>query len=100
LNGDELQVSVEAYDQVAAMATNAAYLYYMGDQWKIGKVAEIPPAKLRKADNILSTIPFDPSEMMLIFSKSYGLVLFFMISLRYPLGFPSIYLTFVLVPVC
>ncbi len=56
LNGDDLQVSVEAYDQVAAMATNAAYLYYMGDQWKIGKVAEIPPAKLRKADNIFSSV--------------------------------------------
>ncbi len=56
MNGDELQVSVEAYDQVAAMATNAAYLYYMGDQWKIGKVAEIPPAKLRKADNTFPSI--------------------------------------------
>jgi histone-lysine N-methyltransferase MLL3 len=41
-------VSVEAYDKVAGLASsNAAYLYYMGDQWKIGKVAEIPPAKLR-----------------------------------------------------
>ncbi len=58
MNGYELQVSVEAYDQVAAMATNAAYLYYMGDQWKIGKVAEIPPAKLRKADNIFFFIRF------------------------------------------
>jgi hypothetical protein len=42
-------VSVEAYDKVAGLASNAAYLYYMGDQWKIGKVAEIPPTKLRKA---------------------------------------------------
>ena len=43
-------VSVEAYDRVAGIASNAAYLYYLSDQWKIGKVAEIPPAKLRNAE--------------------------------------------------
>jgi len=39
-------VSVESYDKVAELAPTAAYLYYTGEQWKIGKVAEIPPAKL------------------------------------------------------
>ena len=39
-------VSVESYEAVAALASTAAYLYYTGEQWKIGKVAEIPPAKL------------------------------------------------------
>ena len=39
-------VSVESYDKVAELASSAAYLYYIGKQWKIGKVAEIPPAKL------------------------------------------------------
>ena len=33
-----LMVSVENYEKVAALATNAVYLYYTGDQWKIGKV--------------------------------------------------------------
>ena len=28
------------------MSPTAAYLYYTGEQWKIGKVAEIPPTKL------------------------------------------------------
>ena len=31
-------VSVENYEKVAELATNAVYLYYTGDQWKIGKV--------------------------------------------------------------
>ena len=39
-------VSVESYDMVASIASTAAYLYYNGEQWKIGKVSEIPPAKL------------------------------------------------------
>ena len=39
-------VSVESYESVAALASTAAYLYYTGEQWKIGKVAEIPPTKL------------------------------------------------------
>ena len=39
-------VSVESYESVAALASAAAYLYYTGEQWKIGKVAEIPPSKL------------------------------------------------------
>jgi hypothetical protein len=41
-----LMVSVENYEKVAALATNAVYLYYTGDQWKIGKVSEIPANKL------------------------------------------------------
>ena len=36
-------VSVEAYDKVASIATNAVYLYYTGTQWKIGKVLNPAP---------------------------------------------------------
>ncbi len=43
-----------------------------------------------------SMIPFHPSEIMLIFSKFYGLVLFFMIFLRY---LPS-WFAFVIFNIC
>ena len=39
-------VGVDSYDKVAEVSPTAAYLYYTGDQWKIGKVAELAPAKL------------------------------------------------------
>ena len=58
-------VSVESYDKVAEIASSAAYLYYTGEQWKIGKVAEIPPAKL-------SNLLYKPNKNMKNdFSKKY-----------------------------
>ena len=39
-------VGVDSYDKVAEVSPSAAYLYYTGEQWKIGKVAELAPSKL------------------------------------------------------
>ena len=57
-------VSTDSYDKVAEVSPTAAYLYYTGEQWKIGKVRELLSNLIQFLDDHLRYSPRNVSRWL------------------------------------